>query len=213
MADFTGRPLTLLDRIYRFTGGLRGVRAVDLVSDITLVHDVSRQAERTGFGPFFGRVNWSRDLVNSGAATSERLILRTSIGPLLGYEDERYELYLLHAHAQCTLADIADIDHISFVMGKDANSVGGGKEQEFLELGIPQDQAAPVAYWPAAVPSATSVGAAWGGVSTAEKWHRPIQTEAGGFICWQLKSSAAATIGFTTEMWAGPLGSTPPGLP
>ncbi len=42
---FRNAPLRLLDRIYGFVGGLRGVRSVDLSSPIVLVHDVSREAE------------------------------------------------------------------------------------------------------------------------------------------------------------------------
>ena len=45
MGHFTKAPLRLLDRLYRFVGGLRGRSEMDLQSPIVRVHDVSREAE------------------------------------------------------------------------------------------------------------------------------------------------------------------------
>lgn len=45
MTEFNAKPLGILDRLYRFVGGLTGVNKVALRSPIQLVHDVSREAE------------------------------------------------------------------------------------------------------------------------------------------------------------------------
>lgn len=44
--DFNAQPLRVLDTLYRFVGGQRGSRVVDLGAPILRVHDVSREAER-----------------------------------------------------------------------------------------------------------------------------------------------------------------------
>lgn len=212
MVEFTRKPLKLLDGIYRFVGGLSGVSRVDLASDITLVHDVSRQAERSGYGSFYGRVFWSEEVVCPGAASTEKIIYRRTISPLLGYPDERYELWLMNAHAECQQSDIGDVTSVTMIMGKDSVSAPAGTPQGHQEIAVTQSHAEPVAYWDAMRSSSNASGGVRGGVSSIQQWPRPRQSEWGCFFGWQLVSSAAATIHFTTEFWAGPLGSTPPGL-
>jgi hypothetical protein len=55
VTEFRKKPLGLLDTIYGFVGGLRGVSRLALAQPITVVHDVSREAELGGFDGFFGR--------------------------------------------------------------------------------------------------------------------------------------------------------------
>jgi len=55
-AQFRRRPLSLLDRIYGFISGKTATSGVTLEAPITLVHDVSRQAERSGPGEYGGIV-------------------------------------------------------------------------------------------------------------------------------------------------------------
>jgi hypothetical protein len=52
MADFRGRVLEILDRIYHFTGTVASTSRLDLNAPIQLVHDVSREAE---LGSAYGR--------------------------------------------------------------------------------------------------------------------------------------------------------------
>lgn len=46
MAQFTAKPLGLLERVYRFVGGQRGLSEFDLSTQIQPVHDVAPSAER-----------------------------------------------------------------------------------------------------------------------------------------------------------------------
>jgi len=213
MTQFLRRPLTLLDRVYNFVGGMKGVGSVDLNSDITLVHDVSREAERDGYGSFMGRCFWSGQVVSTIAGKKEEIVFRTSFQEALGFTDERYELWLIHAQAQCSEADRADITSVSLVAGRDTISAPPGTIRNYLELGTPQAVATPVGYWTELVLSCEGGGVNRGGCSTADKWALPIRTVAGGFLAWQVECTAANTVSFQTEMWAGRLGTTPPGLP
>lgn len=82
MAEFLKKPLGLLDRIYGFVGGLRGTNRVDLASEITLVHDVSRGAERIGYGREDG---WARLMIRHahGGANAQRSTQLLSVLPTL----------------------------------------------------------------------------------------------------------------------------------
>ena len=82
MGRFTRAPLRLLDRLYRFEGGVQTRSEVDLTSPITRVHDVAREAELgTLVDPSNGEISASYpyftinvDNVHAGADTQRQVI-------------------------------------------------------------------------------------------------------------------------------------------
>jgi len=204
MAGFTAKPLKLLDGIYRFVGGLGGVNRVDLASDITLVHDVSRQAERAGVGGHFGRINWQETFSPNG--TLEEIIKRVNdIGPILGLEEDQYELYVLQVECNMSTADMADITSVSFVAGCESLKTRYGNR-----IGTSQPMYH-VFYWSDTPLSSTnSSGTAKGSIGS--NFYPPVWVPPEGFLAIQGVTTAATTLDFSFLLWAGPRGSTPPGM-
>lgn len=210
MTEFTRRPLQLLDRVYRFVGGTKGVNRLGLNRDITLVHDVSREAERSGIPPWFGYLEWKDSC--STAATLEKNITRDAdILPLLhGVDSELdYELYILRVCSHVVAADIGDVDFHSFswhtlttdpdfvieVPGSTVNRMDLIYSCAGSDFGM----------------FANSAGADYYGCSYMPV--RPIRTMPEAMLQFQADHNASANAWFAFDLWAGPLGSTPPGLP
>lgn len=70
MTEFTGKPLGVLDNIYRFVGGLRGLSRFALRGAIQPVHDVSRQSELgSGLSQALGYFMGGANNVHAGAGS------------------------------------------------------------------------------------------------------------------------------------------------
>jgi hypothetical protein len=214
VAEFTRRPLQILDGIYRFVGGLRGVNTVDLSSDITLVHDVSRLAERNGYGDNQGYLRWDGSIDVNGGPLEAILIRDTDVRPVLKYDNELYELWIMRASAYQAMS-LPSADLLTLFVGRDANSEPGGCPEGAIVLGTGGDESAPVCSWALAdqVYTSDSSGNTRGAYSTDPTLFKPVRVPIGGFVGWSWKTIGATEVFFTTWMWAGPLGSTPPGLP
>lgn len=207
MGEFTRRPLAILDGIYRFVGGLRGVNRVDLTSDLTLVHDVSRQAEKAGIGGYFGNVFWEGTV--SGNGTIEEMITRPSdIQPALNLDSEYYELWVMRFAARTTTADEGDFTSFSVYQGRDGTSAGGAPRLATL-VGSAQ-------VWSDVLEEFTGFSGASNSAGTTQpsvgSTFRPVRTTPGGFLGVQIVTTAAAVLYFKVDLWAGPLGSSPPGV-
>lgn len=116
MTSFLAKPLSSLSAIYRFVGGLRGTSAIDLVSPILLVHDVSRESEQ-GASLMF---NQTHSVTTGGAGvavftTVEVLPLFTNAVPgrsltALGRTPDNTDVYLMHVYALVTAAGGANLN-------------------------------------------------------------------------------------------------------
>jgi len=211
MAEFSAKPLRILDSLYRFVGGTRGVSRVDLSSDITLVHDVSKQAEGAGLGPFFGRCEWSGTALCAGAATdTDAFDLPTEVATIFNIQEDEWDLYTIGISSQIITSDIGDLDTFTFGHGYALGTIGRavskyGSDKDIYEslvcftgtdykpfMRADENTSYSSAYW---------------------RPNQPVRVPDKGFIGWRMDSSAALQCAFRWELWAGPRGARPPGLP
>lgn len=129
MAGFSARPLGILDRIYRFIGGLRGVGDVNIEGSIQLVHDVAPGAIRASSYRFErggGVVTLNVSQAHVGATTVRSAYSLTGI---IGSVDASflrsdYDAYILSVAVtadtpgnctNCTAAVVTDSNVVDFV--------------------------------------------------------------------------------------------------
>ncbi len=208
MSGFTQRPLQLLDGIYRFVGGLVGVNRVDLASDITLVHDVGRQAEKSGAGGYFGRFQWRETDTVNGGPTETEITRVANILPLLPYDlESQYELWLLRASATTSIADWTDLTRVNLYHGVEAASnryvtqINPGSQATYdLIVSWVQADFQSIAN----IAGTAKAGAGWGGA--------PVRIFPNGYVGVSITTTASAVVDWTMDFWVGPMGATPPGL-
>jgi hypothetical protein len=221
MAEFQKKPLQILDRLYGFVGGLRGARSVDLSSDITLVHDVARQAEVNGLGGFSGNLLWQGEYTRVGASDEVNLERIADVEPALGVGTEEYELWIMEAHAWA--ASGANFTNMTLSVGRDTGSCPIGVTQWAVRVGTQQAELQAIAQWYALTTVEDSGGNGRSVLSTNlpkiliganvfPQVFQPVRVPIGGFVQWLLGSSGAFTFHYTVRMWVGPLGARPPGL-
>lgn len=204
MTEFTRRPLAILDNIYRFVGGLKGVNRLNLTQDIQLVHDVARQGEKGGLGGYFGRIRWTDEISING--TDEKVITRPAdVAPLLTVDNEQYELWITDVSGYVSTADLADMTEATFLIG----CQGGSQFQN--RIGTNQITNMPYAHFLAAdfVQSCNSAGTVYQAVA----YHppQPIRVPPAWHLGVVITTTASANFHFDVELWAGPFGASPPG--
>ena len=203
MAEFTRKPLQILDGIYKFVGGLRGTRYLDLGSDISLVHDVSRQSEKSGLGGYYGWAQWQTSFSVNGNLEDE-LFRDTTVRPALGLDSESdYEMWILGGSLWVSSGDLGDFDDCSFYHGtivsrKYLQQFGTADTQVHLLHG--EDTLTEMANT-----GGTEI------YGTAFTPAQPVRTIPNGYIAVHASSSAACLIHATYDLWIGPAGSSPPG--
>lgn len=126
MGQFRRKPLGVLDRIYGFLSGKTTISQVSLEAPATLVHDLSRQAERgAGYGQHGGYVIFNGGNTHAGAGT-----LRSQYDPyyycLLGidpvYAPVESEVDIWLAHLSVTFGD-TDGNAVGIAMSVPVNGV------------------------------------------------------------------------------------------
>lgn len=197
MTSFTARPLGVLDRIYRFVGGLRGNSDLDLLSPIQLVHDVARQSE-LGSGDLWV-LSATQVHVGAGSITST-VDPWAPVAPVNGYlaaDDEDIWVYrcdgVLRAGAGVNIGGaIVQVIHTSQIRGNDVSTV------------------------PRTLVWVGSSGSTQNGNTTTQTVSPdgpPVRMRKGD-VLW-LTSTETGGVGITYEMnvmvWKGPRGTTPPG--
>lgn len=203
MGKFLQRSLGVLDRVYDFVGGTRGLSEFDLAGSIQPVHDMSREAElgsrgvaQAGFlqlGQTFvhaapGGVTVSTDVYaafDSIAAFSDfrstgKDLHRLWLLDIFGSTDSAANFNGLSSQAE-----LAPNDRTQFLGTWDATNNAGGARLSLVKS------------------------------STADTDRRryPALWQPGSL--WISDSSAingAVTTRLHTLWWAGPLGTTPPGM-
>jgi len=200
MAEFTRRPLGLLDGIYRFVGGLKGVNRLNLSEDITVVHDVSRQAEKSGMGGYFGQAMWQ----DSGAINGLSYPQLTRYGDFesaLGIDNEAYEVYVTGMSAYVASADKANLTQIGWVLFNNLVPLN------LLHMGTAQQIVDPLAWFTTAeIPTLCGYGTC--------SYHppQPIRLAPNSRLMMHIETGALITVHWTWTLWIGAAGSSPPGL-
>lgn len=210
MAEFQSRSLSLLDRIYDFVGGTRGLSRFSLEGDIQPVHDLSREAE-------LGARNLSIALGGGYLA----------LGMTLTHAGADTQFGVMDPYAAlASIPNFSDFDPVGqrkdrlwlvsmFATQTVDTAVSAGVEMEYL----PTERNRLLARWNDSATSLRSGGANrplvtatgnLGGVNPPVVF--PIQVPTLTLFNFRNVSGAAVTVRFHLIWWAGPLGAPPPGM-
>ena len=204
MAEFSNRPLAVLGRLYKFLRSSSVRSDFDTTSAIQPVHDVSRESELGTRGRAqAGYLQLGQTFVHPGAdartVQSDVYALFDSIPRFSDFRsggDDQHRLWLLD------------------IFG---SSSGGGTlvtSVDSVALLAPDDRSQFLAGWDDAAGSAGVALAPLTRVNTTlwDDRQYPAIWQPGSLWITQSVSSAANTVRVHTLWWAGPLGTTPPGM-
>lgn len=206
MGKFLQRSLGVLDRVYDFVGGTRGLSEFELGGSIQPVHDMSREAELGSRGVAQGGyLSLGQTFVHSGVGT---LFVATDVyaafDSIARFSDfrstakDQHRLWLLDIFGavdgtvanwsfSMSAALLAPDDRTQFLAQYDSTQAitvtGAAPLAMTSSVNTPLDRRTYPALW--------QPGTIWQGRSTA---------------------TDAVTTRLHTLWWAGPLGTTPPGM-
>lgn len=211
MAKFQRKPLGVLDGIFNFVGGLKGVDRIDLGSDVSTVLDLGRMAEKSGYGgPAFGRIRWTDVITLGGASTGRVRCLHSDLATALNLATQDFDWWLLNLGGWCSTADRADLSTVSAAVS------GPSTARDAVMVGTPQETLQIIGSWSSAELASRSSGStdygalvASGPFSPGLPWRMPRD----GALTWNLVSTAAMTLNVMGNFWVGAVGATPPGVP
>jgi len=214
-----GRPgvLGVIDRLFAVDDAVKAPGKIGLNAAITLVHDVSRQAERgAAFGLNGGFYTVGGLNAHAAANTQANAYYPLNLfANLLRVQHTELSVWLLSAGAQCAQADSGNITRLACaVLLPERLSIGPG-------TGGPTGYVyRPILY---AVTGNFTVFGDKGGVSAIAAAlsnsaldataFAPIPLPYDSYITQRSVSSGAVDITFSYLCWVGRAGTTPPGMP
>lgn len=213
---FNARPWGVLDRIYRFVGGISPTRAISVEQPVTLVHDLSREAERgSGYGEWEGFWVFGGTNAHAGASTLVSVYWPTqAAAALLGISATEIGVWLKAVSQFCPTVDAANWSSSQVAMGYQARISPGAP---YGPAGAPYR----LLQWSQAA-QVTAVGDAAGGstVSIAAQqmalsppWQEPsIYVPQDSAITFRSISTGVVNITCNLLCWVGPRGASPPGM-
>lgn len=224
MTTFRRKPLDILERMYRFTSAVKAPPTVQLEQGITLVHDVSREVERTQMTLRGGYFYWQNDVTHAGIGTVDgyqSIYDAVMGGNLLIGEDltrEDIDVWMLD-NVWVVSDDVSDIN-TGLNIGIAYNSANDGIPYHPNELFIPLYRAV-----------GTSEYGNFGDYDATGTYQLPINTMTqvnlpkfpfllfggrnygeGARLTWWSNAGAAVTHHIFFRGWVGRRGCTPPGM-
>lgn len=209
MGEFTKNPLKALDGIYRFLGGMSGLRRFALESEIQPVHDVSRLAELAGFG---GRQGYwlaqatqlhvaAGEIANSITPYASTNSLNGWLNPL----PSDLRVWVIDCFANRISGTASLFEAAAVVMVYPAEMVGPSD----AAAGLDQN----VLLWRGDILNAF-VDAVDDDTAPAKKFAMPALLEPGQLLSLSSQQAGAGAIGIRVAalLWVGTAGTTPPGL-
>lgn len=214
MTDFNARPLGVLERIYRFVGGLPdNIRSVELGLPIQRVHDVSREVELgSGFDRAEGWYLLRQRIVHSGA-TTERVTLNLYdfISPFEPFRADQYTAWVMDVSFYHLLPGTISFISVALTLpdtypgataGPFAANPSNTRLIFFGNKTVQISNDAAVGDSIAVIPDNTN----------PQHILFPIHTTSGSILLFR-ETSTEAMEGYTTILlWVGALGVTPPGM-
>jgi len=211
VARFTKKPLRILDNLYQFIGGLAGLEEFELSGAIQPVHDVSREAELSGFGQRQGY--WTMTATQTHAGAGELLDVlnpyaqATDIGngwinPL----PTNWRIWIIDIWAYILSAGVAGFVEAQCDLAYPAGMVGPNDNNAFVQRQL--------------LYHADTASSLTGGTETmvfasgqpSIIAQLPRRIELAQLVTFGSEASAAATIREMALLWVGEVGATPPGL-
>jgi len=204
VSKFSASPLKALDRIYRFVGGLSGLREFELEGPIQPVHDLSRQSELDPQLGVQGYFTVGQGQVHAGAGTLNGDYDPYAAGVLPvapGLEPAEIGVWVMSALQFTDTAGTFVIGNQTYTFPTVAGAFQGGVEQLLFSFNDEIDIVA-------------TGGEMLCGDSArvTNQVPLPFFLPVGGTLTTQSEASAAATIRSIITYWAGPLGTRPPGI-
>ena len=208
MPPFRSRSLAVLDRLYDFIGGTRGLSEFDLAGQIQPVHDTSREAELgsrglTEAGFLMLSQTFAHAAANTIFASTDVYASFDALTAVVDFDStgsKRHRLWLLDVFGTSDTGLISEV--ITSARIPVITGAGGTQTQK-------------LARWDRTFLSAES-----GGPQTLQEGIIPSPVAprlptlwATGTI-WDTRSvsSGIDAMRISTLWWAGPLGTTPPGM-
>jgi len=209
VAGILARALVVLDRLYNFPGGTRGLTEFDLASPIQPVHDLSREVELGSRGAVDGgylRIGVTLENATAGAATIEATQnfydLFDSITQFSEFRTRDHRLWLVEVYGTVDAVNSGNWTNVR--CGRRIDPGGTNRMKQIFQAdtllnspesggGIPvgnvdaSDRLTPLMF----VPDLIQPGTLYKSAATSI-------------------DDSIARINFT--LWAGPIGTTPPGL-
>jgi len=211
VAPFTKNPLKALDAIYRFVGGMSGLRNFALEAPIQPVYDVGRLAELAGYGGRQGYWGMQADQVHVAAGEIVDALDPYSIGAdgnrngwdLILSDDLRVWVLGCFAVRFGGTAGVFEAAAVQVVMP--------GEMVGPTDTGTGVDQ--PILIWRGDVLNAF-VDSVDDATAPTNKFVLPIMVPPGGAVNLSSQQTGAGTISIRVGclLWVGAQGTTPPGL-
>jgi len=208
VTDFRARSLSVLDRVYEFIGGTRGVSQFELGGSIQPVHDLSREAELGSRGEReAGFLMLTQTFAHVGATVIfETTDVYNSFDLLRAVVDfdsrgsRRHRLWLLDIFGSSDLAAFTQLSTGATI----PVLTGAGGFQTLYLADWNQTRTAPVSGGPRPLVHSDA--------GDLQPRRLPALWQPG--TIWNTRSSSSGndTIRVSTLWWAGPLGTTPPGM-
>lgn len=224
MGKFKRRPLGVVDRIYGFTGASSQVAQVALEVPITMVHDVSREAEYgSGIGQNNGFFWWQNDLTHAGAG-----VLRTFQDPMnaaiyggissdVAEDRRRLNVWFLRHYIEATA--VANLTTVSVALVFPAAAYPYSPNEAVIPLGL--YRGGNVSYVQS-IANSTATGDRTMMIRrtvTGEDWtsndleRPPLFVPDGGVITMRSDATGVGVVRLFSLWWVGAKGALPPGLP
>lgn len=214
MGDFRNRPLGVLDRIYGFLSGKTQASIVNLESPVTVVHDISRQAELgAAFGMNNGRGVQNLTQTHAGAGTMRQqqnayAWLTGGLDPTIDPLVTDTQVWILGVDVM--VEDETKLSTLSVALGQ--NNI---LEPTILETYRPIFYGVGSQYFKISNTSATSdvkmLAQAYNVMPPG--WQRnPWPVERGELLLVHSVATAAVTAVIYVDFWVGRKGTNPPGM-
>lgn len=201
MARFSASPLKALDRIYRFVGGLVGLKDFELEGGIQPVHDLSRQSEidsPVGLQGFFSILETD---IHAGSGTINTTHDPYGLAPTIaGLGPTDLGIWVMSMGVTVSVLSAFTIANASYVFPALLGAFPTDLEQYLFSF-------------PDAIDQVTSGEAPLCGdlARVTNQVPLPYFMPFGGSLNFNTQVSAAATVITNVICWGGPLGTRPPG--
>lgn len=211
MAQIGNSVLRVLNRLYSFVGGVQGVQNMDLLSPVTVVHDVSREAELgSDLTPFLGFHVLTQQLNHAGADTQRAATDPfTQVATYGAIPDHDISLWLL----DCTIypsTNAIGVVYCALFQSLQYPGVGAAGYYPSKVIRVADDQAG--------VANFAGGGTAYQGITANTAFHAvdqirdPILIHPGSRFTTASTSTGAMALIVHWFLWAGRRGTTPPGM-
>lgn len=204
MAGILQRAIQVLDRLYNFPGGTRGLSEFDLAGAIQPVHDLSREAEfgsRGAQDSGYLYIGQTLDNDSSGAETTrvstDPYVAFTSIGEFSNFRTADHRLWLMGVFGSVDTLGAANWTNMQ-------PALQFANDRVLILANYDADVTAPIA--------SGSRPLVQNEASLPQPFQMPIFLPVGTLLVTASASTDDVISRLHAIFWGGPIGVTPPGM-